>query len=91
MAPTRNQSNKKWVDEWFYTFFNGRLYLDKKSNTHKWVISSKEDILMFYAYLQTYPLRSFKQKRVLLIPAFLRLRSSWPLIFLVFSLKKVFW
>jgi ubiquinol-cytochrome c reductase cytochrome b subunit len=69
-------SNKKLIDcECFYAFFNGRLYLDKRSNTHKWVISSKEDILVFYSYLQNYPLRSFKQKRVLLIPAFLKLRS----------------
>lgn len=69
-------SNKKAIDcEYFKLFFNGNIYLDKNSNTYKWIISNKEDILFFYSYLQKYPLQSYKQKRVLLIPDFFKLRQ----------------
>jgi hypothetical protein len=69
-------SNKKKIDcDSFHSFFNGRVYLDSNSNTYKWVITRKEDILFFYAYLKKYPLRSYKQKRILLIPVFMKLRN----------------
>lgn len=69
-------SNKKAIDcEMFKSFFNGNIYLDQSSNTYKWVILSNEDILFFYNYLQKYPLQSYKQKRVLLIPDFFKLRN----------------
>lgn len=69
-------SNKKSIDcEMFKYFFNGNIYLDKRSNNYKWVISSKKDILFFYAYLQNYPLQSYKHKRILLIPDFFTLRQ----------------
>lgn len=73
---TISVSNKKLIDcEVFKSFFNGNIYLDKRSNTYKWVISSKEELLFFCAYLQNYPLQSYKQKRVLLISEFFKLRE----------------
>ena len=69
-------SNKKAIDcEMFKYFFNGNIYLDKRCNIYKWVISSEKDILFFYNYLQKYPLQSYKHFRVLLIPDFLKLRQ----------------
>ena len=69
-------SNKKAIDcEVFKCFFNGNIYLDKRFNVYKWIISSKEDILFFYTYLQKYPLQSYKHKRVVLIPDFFKLRK----------------
>ena len=69
-------SNKKAIDcKVFKYFFNGNIYLDKRCNIYKWVISSEKDILFFYNYLKKYPLQSYKHKRILLIPDFLKLRQ----------------
>jgi len=41
-------SNKTYEDcDIFQTFFNGNVYFDKRSNTHKWAISSQKDLFFF--------------------------------------------
>ena len=69
-------SNKKAIDcEIFTSLFNNNIYLDKRYNTYKQVISSKENILFLYTYLQNYSLQSYKHKQILLIPDFFKLRQ----------------
>jgi len=69
-------SNKKAIDLGFFqSCFGGYIRLDKRSNTHKWELYKKEDLLFFYTYLKKHPAKSFKQKRVRLIPTFFKLRS----------------
>lgn len=73
---TISVSNKKYQDcIMFQEFFNGSVYLDKSCQVHKWQISNIKDILFFKDYLKKYPLRSHKQKRIRLIPLFLKLRQ----------------
>lgn len=69
-------SNKKAEDcDFFRQAFGGIVRLDKRSNTYKWEIYKKESLIFFYNYLKKYPLRSYKKKRVSLIPEFLQLRE----------------
>jgi len=69
-------SNKKALDcEPFQKLFGGSIRLDKRSNTYKWELYKKTDILFFYSYLKKYPLKSIKKERVQLIPMFFKLRA----------------
>jgi hypothetical protein len=69
-------SNKEKIDcEPFQQYFGGVVRLDKRSNTYKWEIYQKDQILAFCTYLKNYPLRSHKKKRILLVPRYLELRS----------------
>lgn len=69
-------SNKKLIDcEPFQKQFGGSVRLDKRCNTYKWEISKKTEIMFFHDYLNKYPLKSIKKKRVQLIPTFFQLRA----------------
>lgn len=60
----------------FVTFFAGKIYPDRgKYPSFKWNISQKEDILLFLEYSKLVPLRSEKNKRLLLIPQLYELKS----------------
>lgn len=69
-------SNKEKIDcEPFQQYFGGVVRLDKASNTYKWEIYQKEQILAFCAYAKNYPLRSHKKKRIVLVCRYFELRS----------------
>lgn len=69
-------SNKNAIDcEPFKHVFGGVVRLDRRSNTHKWEIYQKEQILAFCNYVKKYPLRSHKKKRFFLISEFFKLRQ----------------
>lgn len=69
-------SNKKVENcEFFQQFFGGKIHFDKRSNTYKWNLYKKEEILFFANYLKKYPLRSYKKKRFFLIYEFFALKQ----------------
>jgi ubiquinol-cytochrome c reductase cytochrome b subunit len=71
---TISVSNKKKIDcQPFQEYFGGVVRLDKRSNTYKWEIYQKEQILAFCAYLKKYPLKSHKKTRILLVPRYFKL------------------
>ncbi|KAJ2996084.1 hypothetical protein HDV02_000184 [Globomyces sp. JEL0801] len=60
----------------FVTFFSGNIYPDRgKYPYFKWYITKKEDILLFLEYSKLCPLRSEKNKRLLLIHQLYELKS----------------
>lgn len=65
-------SNKNKVDlQMFLERFGGSIYFDKASDTHKWYISSKEDIDCFCFYAkETKHVRSVKLHRLFLVPKY---------------------
>lgn len=69
-------SNKHSVDLiWFQDVFGGYIRLDKRSNTYKWEIYTKEAIQNFSEYLKKYPLHSHKRKKIFLIKRYYELRA----------------
>ena len=48
--------------------YGGLVYIDRTSNSFKWYISNKEDILKIIEYFKNYPSRSLKKNRLHLIP-----------------------
>nr|YP_009184920.1 putative LAGLIDADG homing endonuclease [Jenufa minuta]ALO63007.1 putative LAGLIDADG homing endonuclease [Jenufa minuta] len=69
-------SNKKEIDCLpFKRMFGGFIRLDSYSNTHKWEIFRKEEIMFFCNYLKNHPLHSHKKQRVFLVPKFFELRE----------------
>ena len=69
-------SNKKEIDCLpFKKIFGGFVRLDSNSNTHKWEISKKEEILFFCDYLKKHTLYSHKKRRIFLVPRFFNLRE----------------
>ena len=55
--------------------YGGYIYIDRSSQSFKWYITKKEDILKLIEYLKIYPLRSIKFKRLILIPKFYELKN----------------
>lgn len=69
-------SNKKEINCLpFKQMFGGFTRLDSRSNTYKWELLKKEQILFFCNYLKKYPLRSHKKQRIRLVPKFFELRD----------------
>ena len=50
--------------------YGGNIYIDRASNTFKWYINQKEDIIKLLEYFKQYPCFSEKQSRLFLIPQF---------------------
>ena len=48
--------------------YGGAIYIDRSTNSFKWYISSKENILGLIEYFKKYPSRSLKKNRLHLIP-----------------------
>jgi hypothetical protein len=55
--------------------FGGKVYIDRSSNTFKWYISKKEDILKLLEYFKVYPCYTEKKNRLFLIPKFYELKE----------------
>ena len=49
-------------------YYGGAIYIDRSTNSFKWYISSKENILGLIEYFKKYPSRSLKKNRLHLIP-----------------------
>jgi hypothetical protein len=47
--------------------YKGSIYIDRTSNNFKWYVSEKQGILNLVEYFKSYPLKSLKKNRVLLI------------------------
>jgi hypothetical protein len=50
--------------------YGGNIYIDRASNSFKWCISKKEDIIKLLEYFKQYPCFSEKKNRLFLIPQF---------------------
>lgn len=74
---TISASNKKREDIYcFKEIFSGNIYYDKGSlGSYKWSIQSKIDNLNFVNYVKKNSCRSSKKQRLLLVPAFYKLRD----------------
>lgn len=56
--------------------YKGNIYIDRnQSQSFKWYITKKEDILYLTEYFKINPLRSAKKKRILLIHKFYELKN----------------
>ena len=55
--------------------YGGNMYVDRNSQTLKWYITKKEDILKILDYFKNYPPRSEKSKRLHLIRKFYELKD----------------
>lgn len=55
--------------------FNGYIYIDNSSNTFKWYLTKKEDILNILEYFKVYPCYSEKKNRLFLIYKFYELKN----------------
>ena len=55
--------------------FSGYIYIDRSSNTFKWYLTKKEDILYLLDYLKSYPCYSLKKNRLFLISQFYQLKE----------------
>lgn len=56
--------------------YGGNIYIDRgKSQSFKWYISKKEDILNIVEYFKNHPSRSAKNKRLHLIPKYYELKE----------------
>lgn len=60
----------------FKEVFRGNVYPDKSTNTYKWSIQSKVDLLNFLEYIKKYPCRSSKKARMLLLPRFFEYKDA---------------
>ena len=69
-------SNKFRVDLEPFILFNGNIFYSKSISGHYlWTISKKSDILNMLTYFKTYPLRSHKLAKLLLIIPFYSLKG----------------
>ena len=55
--------------------YGGNVYADSSSQTFKWVISKKEEILILLNYFKKYPPKSEKSKRLFLVLKFYELKD----------------
>lgn len=63
------------VLDFYKALHGGEVYIDRSSQTHKWYISSKEDILKMVEYFKKHSSRSEKVQRIHLIPKFYKLKE----------------
>jgi hypothetical protein len=54
--------------------YNGNIYVDRSSNTFKWYVTKREDILSLVEYFKLYPCYSEKKNRLFLINKFYELK-----------------
>lgn len=69
-----SQKNTQLLEPLIY-LYNGYIYIDRNSNTFKWYITKKEDILSLLEYLKLNPCFSEKKGRLFLIPKFYELKN----------------
>lgn len=74
LAISVSQKNNQ-ILEYFIPLFSGSIYIDKSTNTFKWYISKKEEILKLLNYFKDYPCYSLKKNRLSLIPRFYQLKE----------------
>lgn len=55
--------------------YSGHIYIDRSSQTFKWYVTKKEDILALIEYFKKYPCFSEKKGRLFLIPKFYELKN----------------
>ena len=55
--------------------YGGSVYIDRTTNSFKWYISNKENILKLVMYFKNYPSRSLKKNRLHLIPLIYELKD----------------
>jgi hypothetical protein len=55
--------------------YGGYIYIDRSSQSFKWYITKKEDILNLIEYFKKYPSKSAKNNRLHLIPSFYELKN----------------
>jgi hypothetical protein len=55
--------------------YGGNIYIDRKSQSFKWYLTKREDILNLIEYFKTHPSKSAKKNRLHLIPRFYELKD----------------
>lgn len=66
----------QYIPNFFFEYFKGSIYFDKNQNgCWIWAVQSKEDVLKITNFLQTFPRRSSRRNRLMLVPEFYGLRA----------------
>lgn len=65
----------RYILDIIVSIYKGYVYIDRNSNTFKWYITKKEDILILLEYFKKYPSHSEKKQRLHLIPSYYELIS----------------
>lgn len=65
----------RYILDIIVSIYKGYVYIDRNSNTFKWYITKKEDILILLEYFKKYPSHSEKKQRLHLIPSYYDLIS----------------
>lgn len=76
--------------EYLIPLYSGHIYIDRNSNTFKWDITKKEDILELIEYFKIYPCYSEKKGRIYLINKFYEIKNIKHLPSREILLKKFF-
>ena len=61
---------ERYILDIIVSVYKGYVYIDRNSNTFKWYITKKEDILNLLEYFKKYPSYSEKKQRLYLIPSY---------------------
>lgn len=69
-----SQKNSQLLEP-LINLYSGNIYIDKSSNTFKWYITKKEDILNLLEYFKLYPCYSEKKNRLFLVKKFYQLKE----------------
>ena len=69
-----SQNNTQLLEP-LVNLYSGNIYIDRNSNTFKWYITKKEDILELIEYFKIYPCYSEKKGRIYLINKFYEIRN----------------
>lgn len=64
---------EKYILDIIKDVYGGYVYIDRSSDTFKWYVTKKEEILVLLDYFKKYPSRSEKKNRLYLIPKFYEL------------------
>jgi hypothetical protein len=72
---TISVTNKLLVDiQEYLSIFGGSVYFDSAQNGYyKWAVQSRSDVLMMLEYFKQFPARSFKNRRLFLVPRYFHL------------------
>lgn len=56
--------------------YGGKVYIERTTESFKWIVSKKEEVERLVEYLKRYPLRSEKRNRILLLKRYNELREQ---------------
>lgn len=61
---------ERYILDAIVSVYSGNVYIDRNSNTFKWYVTKKKDILNLVNYFKKYPARSEKRQRLYLIDSY---------------------